>query len=133
MKGVIILVVALISVVVLAIHKEQNEQKNCYLQGVPEKSDNINRTLKRLTYCVDATKKTVKWRRSFIVSFIVTVVLYVLVYQRVPQTVEFLLTFLVIYTFFYMAWIHLNNTVDQEISTIAKKNISTLRTALRKN
>lgn len=113
---------------ILAIVKERSEQKNAYIQGIPQDSDTDSITFRRIVECLTTDEKTIKWRRSLLYSLIITILLYSVVLYRFPRPRELVLTILIVYLVYYFGWRQHVSATLVKAGNIGKENLKRLRT-----
>jgi len=118
-------------VFVFAFWREGKEQKNCYIQGIHSNRDSEKTACKKILYCLKASQKTIKWRRSIMSAIITVILLYCVVYRKFPEGNELFLTVLIIYFVFYISWSNLTEIVDSRIEKIGVANVRYLRNRLK--
>lgn len=126
-----VVVLFFIGVFIFAFWREEKEQKNCYTQGIHSDFDTEKTACKKIIYCLQASQKTIKWRRSIMSAIITTFLLYSIVYRKFPEGNELFLTVLIVYFVFYISWSNLNQTVDSRIEKIGISNVRYLRSRLK--
>jgi hypothetical protein len=105
----------------LCIHaykKEISDQKNSYLDAIPNISDTRKTLLKKFRNCLKVNNRCIKWRRSMLFAVSITIVLFLIVHFRFPEPKEVILYIFTIYVFYYIFWTNFVTTISVPVEKI---------------
>jgi hypothetical protein len=117
---------------IFAINSEVEEQKNCYIGGISRKKDDIYKSLDNIKICVTYDYKSIKWRRSYIISNIITFLIFLVIHNRLPSVREYFLYLIFIFIGYNVMWSNYNENITKDVLKQTELNIKHIKKLLLK-
>lgn len=125
-----ILYAVLIFFLVFAIRAELADYADPYVYSAPQDTDTLAQTLRKIGNCLTYERKTVRWRRSLMISIISIILLFLFIYTRFPTPKECLLHVAIVFVVSYFIWQNYVANVSKNAIKIGQDNIEKLKQTL---
>lgn len=126
------LFVVLVFFLLFAIRAELADHADPYVYSIAQNVDTVAQSIQKISNCLTYERKTVRWRRCYIISVIAVFLLFSMVHTRLPSAKESLLYVFIIFIVIYVIWQQYVASISRNAVKIGQDNIEQLKQGLSK-